>query len=140
MKANPAALGLGFGLVMGLALCAPGAAAKGGSLQPKPNKDFRELIVQGERPEIAACLVAVLDAARRNPRYGVLRWDNDASDRAVLHEHEVGGQFTRHIELMVQIRVQESLLSAGVWHAVHVACDQPEDGAVRVSWQPVGAS
>jgi len=114
------------------------AAAKGGSLQPKPNKDFRELIVKGERPEIAACLVAVIDAARRNPDYGALRWDEDASDRAILRESESGGRLTRRIDLTVQIRVQATVLSAGAWHAVGVSCVQPEDGAVHVQWKPGG--
>jgi len=112
-------------------------AAKGGSMQPKPNKDFRELIVKGERPEIAACLVAAIDYARRDPAYGAIRWDDDASDRAIMQESESGGRLTRRIHLAAQMRTKGSALFAGTWRSMNVSCEQPEDGTVRVSVKPV---
>jgi hypothetical protein len=112
------------------------ATAKGGSMQPRPNKDFRELIVKGERPEIAACLVAAIDYARRDTAYSAIRWDDDASDRAIMQESESNGRLTRHIRLTAQMRTQGSALFAQTWRSVDVSCDQPEDGAVHVSVKP----
>ena len=119
-------------LALWLALVPVPATAKGGSMQPKPNKDFRELIVKGERPEIAACLVAAIEFARRNSVYSAVRWDDDASDRAIMRESESNGQLTRQIRLTVQMRTQGSALFAGKWQPMDVSCEQPEDGAVRV--------
>ncbi len=102
-------------------------------MQPKPNKDFRELIVKGERPEIAAYQVAAINYARRNPAYSAICWDDDASDRAIMRESESNGQLTRYIRLTVHMRMQSSALFAGTWRSMDVFCEQAEDGAVHVS-------
>lgn len=112
------------------------AGAKGGAMQPRPNKDFRELIVKGERPEIAACLVAAIDYARRDPGFGAIRWDEDASDRAVVRESESNGRLTRYIHFTAQLRKPPSLLHSEDWQTMQVSCEQPEDGSVQVSVKP----
>jgi hypothetical protein len=115
-----------------LALAPPLANAKGGGMLPKPNKDFRELIVRGERPEIAACLAAAIDYARRNPGYSAIRWDDDASDRAIMRENDSGGELTRTIRLTARMRVRSGAF-AEVWRTMEVSCVQPESGVVSVS-------
>ena len=128
-------------LVVPLAAClalAPLAAlAKGGSLHAKPNKDFRELIVKGERPEIAACLTAAVNYARQSAGYSAIRWDDDASDRAVMRETESNGRLTRQVRLVTQMETQGSLLSASRWRSVQVSCEQPEDGDIHVEVTPL---
>ena len=104
-------------------------------MQPKPNKDFRELIVKGERPEIAACLVAAIDFARRDSAYGAIRWDDDASDRAIMRETESDGRLTRTVRLTTQMRVRRSLFGES-WRPMEISCEQAEDGAVRVKVIP----
>src|SRR3974390_1591601 len=116
-------------LAASLAWVAPVADAKGGSMQPRRNKDFRELIVKGERPEIAACLVAAIDYARRDPAFGAIRWDDDASDRAVMRESESAGRLTRTVRLTAQMRARGSALFGETWRSMEVSCEQPEDGS-----------
>jgi len=106
--------------------------AKGG-MQPRPNKDFRELIVKGERPEIASCLVAAIDYARRSATYGAIRWDDEASDQAVMRETEADGRLTRHVRLTAQMRERKPVLFGGRWLSVDIACEQQEDGVVRIA-------
>jgi len=120
-----------------LALVPVLAAAKGGAMQPKPNKDFRELIVKGERPEIAACLVAAIEYARRDTGYSAIRWDDDASDRAVVREGESKGQLTRYVRLAAQLRIRGSNPFTQSWRTMEVSCVQPESGAVEVSVKPL---
>lgn len=122
-------------LALLLALAPQLAEAKGGSLQPRPNKDFRELIVKGERPEIAACLVAAIDYARDNRSYDAIRWDDDASDRAIMRESESNGRLTRTVRLVAQLRSQG--LFSESWKPMEVSCVQPEDGSVQVSVKPM---
>jgi hypothetical protein len=117
-----------------LALTPQLADAKGGSMQPRVNKDFRELIVKGERPEIAACLVAVIDYARDNRSYDAVRWDDDASDRAIMRETESNGRLTRQVHLVAQMR-SHGLFSDN-WKRMDVSCVQPEDGSVQVTVTP----
>ena len=119
-----------------LALAPALAAAKGGGMQPPPNKDFRELIVKGERPEIAACLVAAIGYARQNSGYNAIRWDDDASDRAVMRESESNGQPVRQVRLVAQLRRRG--LFGESWKPMEVSCVQPEDGSVQVTVTPKG--
>lgn len=117
-----------------LALLPALAAAKGGGMQSRPNKDFRELIVKGERPEIAACLVAAIDYARRSSSYNAIRWDDGASDRAIMRESESNGRLTRQVRLVAQLRSHG--LFAESWKPMEVSCVQPEDGSVQVTVKP----
>lgn len=120
-----------------LSFASPGSMAAGAS-QPKPNKDFRELIVHGERPEIAACLAAAIERARDDPSFSAIRWGDDASDRAVMQESEHDGKKLRFIRLMAHMRVRGSPIALESWRRVEVKCEQPEDGAVRVEMKAVG--
>ena len=133
------------GLIVYLAVCLAGAPlavqAKGGSnLQPRPNKDFRELIVKGERPEIAACLTAAVDYARHNSEYIAVRWNDDASDRAIMRETESQGRLTRTVLLVTQMETKGLFLSAGRWRSVQVSCEQPQDGEIHVQVTPIKGS
>jgi hypothetical protein len=125
---------------LALALAAGPAGAKGGSMQPKINKDFRELIVKGERPEIAPCLAAAIDYARHSKDFTAVRWDDDQSDRAILWESADGGRFERHVRVTVQMRSAGSAIFAEVWRPVAVSCEQGEDGAVRLVATPLEAA
>lgn len=122
-----------------LALAAGPAAGKGGSLQPKINKDFRELIVKGERPEIAPCLAAAIDYARHASDYTAVRWDDEQSDRAILWERDDSGHFERRVRVTLQMRAASSAIFAESWQNVTASCEQGEDGRVRLTLTP-GAS
>ncbi len=120
-----------------LALLCAVAGAKGGSMQPKPNKDFRELIVKGERPEIAACLVAAIDLARHDPAFGAIRWDDQASDRAIMRETEDQGRLTRHVQLIAELRSQGVPPFGGTWRSFTISCEQPQDTGIHVQLTPL---
>jgi len=125
-----ASLALSFGLL-------PGSVNAVGSMQPKRNKDFRELIVKGERPEIAACLAAAIDYARHAPGISAIRWDDDASDKALMRESESNGRLTRFVRLTTQMRMKRWIAFAETWRSVEVSCEQPEDGSVHLGIHPL---
>jgi len=103
------------------------ADAKGGAPQHKPNKDFRELIVKGERPEIAACMVAAVEDLGRD---GSIRWDEQASDGALMRESEANGRLTRTVRFTAEVRAKGF---AEDWRNAQITCLQPEDGKIQVS-------
>jgi hypothetical protein len=116
---------------------APGVAHAAGGMQTKPNKDFRELIAKGERPEIAACMAAAIDYARRDAQFNAIRWDQNISDQAVMRETDVDGRLTRFVHLTMQMRTRESGLFSETWRPVDVSCEQPEDGPLQVRVAPI---
>jgi len=115
----------------------PVSANAVGSMQPQRNKDFRELIVKGERPEIAACLAAAINYARHAPGISAIRWDDDASDKALMKESESNGRLTRSIRLTTQMRMKRWIAFAETWRSIEVSCEQPEDGTIRFSVHPI---
>jgi hypothetical protein len=113
------------------------ADAKGGGMQSRPNKDFQELIVKGERPEIAACMVAAINYARHNAEFVAIRWNDNASDRAIMQEKEVNGKLIRSVRLMTQMRTRGLGLFSQTWRPVEVTCEQPEDGSLQLHVNPI---
>lgn len=61
-------------------------------MQPKRGKDFRELIVKGERPEMTAFLVAAIDFVRKSHEYSSVRWGDADAEEALVQEDEIGGR------------------------------------------------
>jgi len=118
-----------------LLAASPWPASAAGSMQHQRAKDFRELIVKGERPEIAACLVAAVDYARRSPTYFDVRWDEDASDRAIMQESESQGRLTRRISLLAQMQQRGPVIFSGTWLPVQIRCEQQQDGQVQITVQ-----
>ncbi len=114
----------------------PSSADAVGSMQPKRNKDFRELIVKGERPEIAACLAAAIDYARHSPGISAIRWDDDASDKALMLESENNGRLVRSVRLTAQMRMKRWMVFSEEWRSTEIFCEQPEDGTIRLSVHP----
>ncbi|HYA76353.1 MAG TPA: hypothetical protein VED83_05540 [Burkholderiaceae bacterium] len=114
----------------------PALATAAGSMQSPRNEDFRELIVKGERPEIAACLATAIEYARHNSAISAIRWDDDASDRALMRESENGGRLTRHVRIATQMRMKKWNLFMEAWRSMDVLCEQTEDGTVHLTVRP----
>jgi len=67
------------------------------------SKDFRSLIIQGERPEIVACMTATSRYVKRSLDYQELRWLDSTSLSAIFNENENNGQLTRVISLQALV-------------------------------------
>jgi len=115
-------------------------AGSASGMQTKRNKDFRELIVRGERPEITACLVAAIDYARHSALFSNIRWNIDDSDQAILRESESNGRLTRNIQLSVRMQDRAPGFVLGEkWQPVNVSCEQQDDGIVHIDVKPDGS-
>ncbi|MBV8633631.1 MAG: hypothetical protein JO002_04010 [Burkholderiaceae bacterium] len=95
-------------------------------------KDFRELIVRGERPEIASCMVAALDHVRRNEKFSALRWNDDDSDTAIMRESETGGHLLRSVHFKAEARDRNGASLFDTWQQVEVHCEQRDEGEPTV--------
>ena len=51
------------------------AYCAGSSVANKSVKIFKELIVEGERPEISSCLTAAIQSVKVNPVYSKINWE-----------------------------------------------------------------
>jgi len=90
-------------------------------------KDFRELIVRGERPEVASCMVAALADVRKNEKFAALRWTDDDSDTAIMNESEVAGHLLRQVHFHAEARERNAGLIFDTWEKVDIACEQRDE-------------
>ena len=101
------------------------------------SKDYRALVVKGERPEIAACLVAALTAIRTDPSYDALRWSDEESDGARMLEQERAGRLIRETRLHVLVRLRKPALFSDAWQAAEARCVQDILTEPQVQFRPL---
>jgi len=104
----------------------------------RTTKDFRELIVRGERPEIAACMVAALNYVRSDAKFDAIRWGDDDSDAANMREVESGGHIVRSIRFNAQLRLRRQGIFSETWQRAEVACRQQDEESPSVRLTEVG--
>lgn len=126
IKPRIAAL-LGALLVM-LPLCSHALAP----VSHRTIKDYRGLIVRGERPELAACMVAALNAVRTDAKFDAVRWYDEDSDNANLQEIENGGQLLRSVRMKIYLRQRVQSFFADPWLRGNVACEQRDEAFPEV--------
>jgi len=103
------------------------------------SKDFRSLIVQGERPEIVACMMATRFLVKHSSEFEDLRWPNNASQSAVLNEKEINGQLIRTIVLQAQVLPDVPAIFE-TWKPAQVQCKQVDEGYPAVKITILGGS
>jgi hypothetical protein len=107
--------------------------AKSGAVTHTPNRDFWELIVRGERPEIAACMVATLKYVHSDTQFSAVRWTEEATDTANVRESETDGRLTRSIRFVAQVRTRGALwVFSDPWKLAEISCVQHEEGSTDV--------
>jgi hypothetical protein len=103
------------------------------------SKDFKSLIIQGERPEIVACMTATSRYVKKSMDYKELRWLDSTSLSAIFNENEYNGQLTRLISLQAQALLNTSNVFDS-WTPVVIRCKQVDEGYPEVNLNVIGSS
>lgn len=114
-------------LLLVLSIASLPSLAKSSATTAKPNPDFHELIAKGERPEIAACVVAALDYIRQDKSYDALRWSEQNLENANLRENDEGGEITRLVRFDAKVRSRGGLVFTRQWQPAELSCVQHQD-------------
>jgi hypothetical protein len=120
-------LGLSFVLLFGSSL----VWAKGAPTTHQTAKDFKNLIIQGERPEIVACMAATLHEIKGIKTYEAFRWTDGTSKTALMHETEIDGHLRRSITLQAQA-ILSSQSFFDLVSPIQVQCEQLDEGYPKV--------
>jgi hypothetical protein len=110
--------------------------AKGAPTTYQSKKIFRELIIQGERPEIAACMVAAVNQTRHDARFDAIRWADDVSDTAYMRETEGGIHITRSVCFRGELRERAGGIFSDTWKPAQIVCEQRDEDAPEVRFNP----
>jgi hypothetical protein len=122
------------GLMLAIALGAlqsPGAPTTYHS-----KKVFRELIVQGERPEIAACMVAAVNHAHHDAKFDSIRWAEDVSESAYMRETEGGIHIARTVRFRAELRERSRGFATDIWKPAAIVCEQRDEESPEVRFDP----
>jgi hypothetical protein len=119
-------------VVLGL-LPALSLAAGSPSFVPRI-KSVHELIVDGTRPEISACLYAAEVAVDKGHEFDRIRWSDSISDESVVREYPLAGDWVRMTRFEASALTQgKGLFSIQRWVPVLVECQQVNEKAPVVS-------
>jgi hypothetical protein len=101
------------------------ALAAGSPSSARRIKSVYELIVEGDRPEISACLYSAELAVNRSDEFERIRWSDRISDETVVREFRLAADLVR------VTRFEASALTQGTglffrqrWVEVLVECQQ----------------
>lgn len=118
---------IGYGLCLFLLTLPNWLWAKGAPITHQTAKDFKNLIIQGERPEIVACMAATLHAVKNNKTYEAFRWTDGTSKTALMHETERDGHLLRSITLQAQA-ILSSQSFFDLVSPIEIQCEQFDEG------------
>jgi hypothetical protein len=97
----------------------------------------RELIIEGDRPEISACLYSAQLAVDRSSEFRRLRWSDSVSDVSVVQEYHRGADWVRITTFQGSALLQGAgLFSPQRWTDVLVECQQINEQAPSVTLRP----
>lgn len=102
----------------------------------RTGKDFRELIVKGERPEIAACMVAAMNYVRTDEKFDAIRWGDDESEGAILREVENNAHLLRSIQFKSQLRSRAGGFFE-TWQQAEIICEQRDEESPQVRFTAI---
>jgi hypothetical protein len=125
---------LAGGLAVVLGLSPALSLAIGSPLGPRI-ESVPELIVEGDRPEISACLYSAQLAATRGPEFARIRWSPSVSDESLVREYRRGDEWTRVTTFEASALTQGRwwLFSKRRWVEVRVECRQVNEKAPVVT-------
>jgi hypothetical protein len=94
----------------------------------------RELIIEGDRPEISACLYSAQLAVDRSHEFERLRWSDSISDQSLVREYQLAGDWVRVTQFEASALTQRTgLFSRQRWVDVLVECQQVNEKAPIVT-------
>ena len=131
-------------IVAALAFASSAACHAAGSSVSRANqyhKIFREVIIEGARPEISACLTIATVAVSADPLYQKLDWNDESTLRSIVNEsyqNDVAVKDTT-ISALGLIR-DESVFHLDNWDNVIIRCHQVGGAKPQVTIEKSGRS
>ena len=133
-------LSLGF-MGLGLLLTAqwislPMSWAAGSSVANPKNQLLQKIIIEGERPEISACLTVAQQLPNLFPIYRKITWESSMSNAAVLKENSSAQGVVKLISFRgLGLLYDDRLFHADEWVKVLIQCQQINENKPLVTVQ-----
>jgi hypothetical protein len=112
------------------------AVAAGSSVSAKNNKVLQKIIIEGERPEISACLTVAQQLPNLFPIYRKITWEPSMSNAAVLKEETSAEGVLKVISFRgMGLLHDDRLFHADEWVKVLIECQQINENKPLVTVQ-----
>jgi hypothetical protein len=105
----------------------PFAYGRGAPVTPQVSKDFKNFIVQGERPEIAACMASAVSLLKKNKSLKNFSSLEAKSESALMREKEVEGHLIRTIQMKARAILNDGSFF-DTWSDIQIQCEQKDQG------------
>ncbi|WP_114638398.1 hypothetical protein [Polynucleobacter necessarius] len=100
------------------------------------NKVYKELIIQGERPEVSSCMALAFKATRENAPYEQITYPADMQAAALVQERVEGD----HLIKLVSMQAMGAPRKSGFYivnppQKIEIYCTQMDEGIPVVSFK-----
>jgi hypothetical protein len=128
-------LAMGF-VFAALLMLKPLAFAAGSSVSTKNNKVLQKIIIEGERPEISACLTVAQQLPTLFPIYRKITWEPSMSNAAVLNEDITANGVVKGVSFYgLGLLHDDRLFHPDEWVKVLIECQQINENKPLVTVQ-----
>lgn len=100
------------------------------------NKVYKELLIQGERPEISSCMALAFRTARDGGPYEQIYYSTDAQDAALVQEGMVNGELTKIVIMSAKGQPrQQGFYVRNSLEKMEIVCTQIDEGVPTVKFR-----
>lgn len=127
---------LGRFLLLLLSLLIPLKQLQASPVSTRLNKVYKELVIQGERPEISSCMALGFKASRESGPYEQIYYSTNVQDSALVQEALRDGHLVKMVTLMAQGHLrQQSFYIQNPLEKIEVLCIQMDEGVPIVRFK-----
>jgi len=103
------------------------------------NKVYKELVIQGERPEISSCMALAFKSAHENGPYEQIYYPSDVQDFALVQEGIEDGHLVKVVTLYAQGQARKSGFYLGnPLKSIEIICTQMDEGIPVARFKQLG--
>ena len=103
--------------------------ASGSPVSTRLGKVYKELIIQGERPEISSCMALAFKSTRENGPYQTITYAPDVLDNALVNEEVESGRLVKVVTTIALGEPRKSgFYLSNPLEQIKIICTQVDEG------------
>lgn len=123
-------------LVLALCLALPWQGLHASPVSTRLSKVYKELLIQGERPEISSCMALAFKSSRENGPYEQIYYSTDVQDSALVQEDLSDDRLVKLVILRAKGQPrQSSFYLKNSLDPIEIVCVQTDEGVPLVRFK-----
>ena len=126
-------------LIIGLILSLGSASSWASPVSTRLNKVYKELVIQGERPEISSCMALAFKSAHESGPYEQIFYPSNVQDLALVQEGIEDGHLVKVVTLYAQGQSRKlGFYLENPLKNIEIICTQIDEGIPTARFKQLG--